>query len=120
MSYPLIKYKLSIYIIKLGNTSHNMNKNAKNVIFKVVNVAIYAFVAGKFLKFGKCACVKKLTNIMSGASVVALVTLVWLFSCVVPHHVNFQLTSLNAGKLTHCASVGLFTRVGSFVPPQIV
>ena len=29
------------------------------------------------------------------ASVVALVTLVWLFSCVVPHHVNFQITSLN-------------------------
>ena len=65
MSYPSIKYKLSIYIIKLGNTSHNMNKNAKNVIFKVLNVAIYAFVAGKFLKFGKCACVKTMTNMMS-------------------------------------------------------
>ena len=50
MSYPLIKYKLSIYIIKLGNTSHNMNKNVKNVIFKVLNVAIYALFGGKFSK----------------------------------------------------------------------
>ena len=30
------------------------------------------------------------------ASEVALVTLVWLFSRMLPHHVNFQLTSLNA------------------------
>ena len=50
-----------------------------------------------------------------GASVVALVTLIWLFSCVLPNHVNFQLTSLNTGKLTQCASVRLFPRVGSFV-----
>ena len=42
-----------------------MNDNAKNVIFKVQNVAIYALFWGKFLKFGKCACVKKLTNMMS-------------------------------------------------------
>ena len=55
----------------------------------------------------------------SGASVVALVTLVWLFSCVVPHHVIFPLTSCNAGKLAHCASVRLFPRVGSFVLLQI-
>ena len=54
-----------------------------------------------------------------GASVVALVTLVWLFSCVVPHHVNFQLASLNAGKLAHCASVRLFPGVGPFVGLQI-
>ena len=55
-----------------------------------------------------------------GASVVALVTLVWLFSRMVPHHVNFQLISCNAGKLAHCASVRLFPRVGPFVPLQIV
>ena len=55
-----------------------------------------------------------------GASVVALVTFVWLFSCVVPHHVIFQLICLNAGKLAHCASVRLFPRVGPFVLPQIV
>ena len=53
-----------------------------------------------------------------GASVVALVTLVWLFSCVLPHHVNFQIASCNAGKLAHCASVRLFPRVGPFVPLQ--
>ena len=50
-----------------------------------------------------------------GASVVALVTLVWLFSSVLPHRVFFQITSCNAGKLAHCASVRLFSRVGSFV-----
>ena len=47
--------------------------------------------------------------------VVALATLVWLFSRVLPHHVYFQFTSRNAGKLTHCASVKLFPRVGPFV-----
>ena len=31
-----------------------------------------------------------------GASVVTLVTLEWLFSCVLSHHVNFQITSSNA------------------------
>ena len=50
-----------------------------------------------------------------GAIVVALVALVWLFSCVLPHHVNFQFTSLNAGKLAHCTSVRLFARMGPFV-----
>ena len=54
------------------------------------------------------------------ASVVALVTLERLFSRVVPHHVIFQLTSCNAGKLTRCASVRLFPRVGSFVLLQVV
>ena len=54
-----------------------------------------------------------------GASVVALVTLVWLFPCMVPRHVNFQINSLNAGKLAHCASLRLFPRVGPFVPLQI-
>ena len=46
---------------------------------------------------------------------VALVTLVWLFSCMVPHHVIFQMTSLNTGKLAHCAPVRLFPRVCPFV-----
>ena len=38
---------------------------------------------------------------------VALVTLVWLFSCVHPHHVLFQIASCNAGILAQCASVRL-------------
>ena len=49
------------------------------------------------------------------ASVVALITLVRLFSCMLPHHVNSQITSRNAGKLAHCASVRFFARVGPFV-----
>ena len=53
------------------------------------------------------------------ASEVALVTLVWLFSRMVPHHVNFQLICGNAGKLAHCASERLFPRVGPFVVLQI-
>ena len=53
------------------------------------------------------------------ASIIALVTLEWVFSSVVPLHVSFQMTSCNAGKLTRCASVRLFPRVGSFVLLQI-
>ena len=59
----------------------------------------------------------QITRLSTG--VVALVTLEWLFSCVHLHHVNFQLTSCNAGKLASCASVRLFSRVGSFVILQI-
>ena len=43
----------------------------------------------------------------------------WLFFRVLCHHVIFQVTSCNAGKLTHCASVRLFPRVFLFVPLQI-
>ena len=53
--------------------------------------------------------------ITCSASVVALVTLVWLFSCMVSHHVIFQMTKLNTGVLAYCASVTLFPRVGPFV-----
>ena len=42
-----------------------MNENAKNVIFKVLNVAIYVLFGGKFSIFRKCTGVKNLTNIMS-------------------------------------------------------
>ena len=44
-------------------------------------------------------------------SVVALVALERLLSCVHPHHVNFQITSCNARIIAHCASLWLFTRV---------
>ena len=53
------------------------------------------------------------------ASIIALVTLERLFSCVVPHYVLFQMTTCNAGKLASCASVRLFPRVGSFVRLQV-
>ena len=49
------------------------------------------------------------------ASEVVLVTPGRLFYCVVPHHVNFQLISLNEGRLARCASVKLFPRVGPIV-----
>ena len=44
-----------------------MNESAKNVIFKVWNVAIYALFLGNVSKSWKCAGVKILTNMMSGA-----------------------------------------------------
>ena len=53
-----------------------------------------------------------------GTSVVALVTLEGLFSCMLPHHVLFQMASSNAGILAHCASVRFFARVGPFVDLQ--
>ena len=56
----------------------------------------------------------------SSASEVALVTLVQLFSGMLPHYVNFQRTSCDAGILAPCASVRLFPRVGPFVPLQVV
>ena len=52
-------------------------------------------------------------------SIIALITLERLFSCVHSHHVHFQLTNCNAGKLACCASVRLFPRVGPFVLLQI-
>ena len=52
------------------------------------------------------------------ASVVTLVTLERLFSCVHPHNVNFQCTSSNERRLAHCASVRLFPRVGFFCDPS--
>ena len=45
------------------------------------------------------------------ASKVALVTFERPLSCVLLHHVIFQMTSCNARKLAHCASLWLFTRV---------
>ena len=45
----------------------------------------------------------------SSGSEVELVTLVWLFSCVLSYHVSFQFISSNAGILTHYASLRLFT-----------
>ena len=53
------------------------------------------------------------------ASVGALLAFERLLSCVLPHHVKFQITSLNARILACCASVWLFTRVRLLVPLQL-
>ena len=52
------------------------------------------------------------------ASVVALVTLERLFSGVLCHHVNLQITNCNARILARCASVWLFFRVRPLVSLQ--
>ena len=52
------------------------------------------------------------------ASIVALVTLERLFSGVLCHHVNLQITNCNARILARCASVWLFFRVRPLVSLQ--
>ena len=54
------------------------------------------------------------------ASIVALVTFERLFSgLVLSHDVNFQINSLNARILAHCASMWLFTSVRLLVSFQV-
>ena len=53
------------------------------------------------------------------ASIVALDTFERLLSCVLPHHVNFQITSLDARIIAKSAPVWLFTRVRLFVRLQV-
>ena len=60
-----------------------------------------------------------LQMIRSSAGVAALVTLVRLFSCVLPHHVESQFTSSDARKFACCASLWLFTRVRHIVLLQV-
>ena len=81
------------------------------------SVSFAAFVAPERFLPSVCPHVA-LQVTRRSASEVALVTLVWLFPCMLPHHVLFQLTSCNAGILAHCASVRLFPRVGPFVGLQ--
>ena len=50
---------------------------------------------------------------------VALFATVWLFLCMVSYCMNFQITSVSARILTHCAPVRLFPRVGPYVLLQI-
>ena len=55
----------------------------------------------------------------SGASKIAQVTLERPLSCVLLHHVNFQLTSSDARILAPCAYLWLFTRVRHLVGLQV-
>ena len=52
-------------------------------------------------------------------NIITLTAFVGFFSCVVPHHVVFQLRGCNAWKFACCASVKFFPWVGSFVHLQI-
>ena len=94
----------------------NLDRVNSNMFCEVVHLAVSfaAFVAPERL-FPTVRPYVALQGTRRSASVVALVTLVWLFSCMLNHHVNFQIASLNAGKLAHCTSVRLFPRVGPFV-----
>ena len=61
----------------------------------LLSVSFVAFVAPE--RFFPTVCPHVTLQVTRrGASVVALVTLVWLFSRVLPHHVIFQMISLNA------------------------
>ena len=95
--------------LNLGRVSYGMFCE-----LAVSSVSFAAFVAPERL-FPSVRPHVTLQVIRSSAKEVTLVTLEWLFSCVLTHHVNFQLIRCNAGKLTHCASVRLFARMGPFV-----
>ena len=76
-----------------------MDKNAKKVIFEVENVAIYALFSDKFLKFGKCACVKNLTNIMSASKIIST----WVkFHFVDVFQVQLKLCDSVFGNIESC------------------
>ena len=111
----------------LGKSFFNMNLGCVNLgrvnsemscEFALSSVSIATFVTLERLIPSVCYHVA-LQFTRRGASEVALVTLVWLFSCMLPHHMFFQMTSPNTGILAHCASVRLFPRVGPFVLLQI-
>ena len=69
-----------------------MNRNSKNIKYCVSNGAICAFFAGKLLDFGKCACVKDLTIIMSEperllltfGTILAQIALVYYYRQAIP------------------------------------
>ena len=98
----------------------NLDRVNSNMFCEVVHLAVSfaAFVAPERLfPTVRPHVLWQLTR--RSASEVALVTLVGFFSCMLPHHVIFQITSCNGGKLAHCASVRLFSRMGSFVLLQV-
>ena len=104
---------MNLGCVNLGRVNSEMSCE-----FALSSVSIATFVTIERLIPSVCYHVA-LQMTKRGTSVVALVTLEGLFSCMLPHHVNFQITSLNAGILAHCASVRLFPRVGSFVLLQV-
>ena len=84
----------------------------------LVFVSFTAFVALERLQARVRPCVTLQITVRS-ASIVALITLEWLFFRVLPQNVIFQLINCNAGKLASYASVRFFPRVGSLVLLQI-
>ena len=60
-----------------------------------------------------------LQSIRSSTGVAALVTFEWLLSCVLSHHVKFQISSCDARIIARCASLWLFTRVRLLVRLQV-
>ena len=102
----------------------------KNLYLGRVNFEMFCEILPVFISFAAFVAVERpLFRVRShvalqmprrSTSEVALATLVWLFSCVLSYHVNFQIASFSTGILTHCASVKLFPRVGPFVLLQIV
>ena len=56
---------------------------------------------------------------IQSANAIALVALQLLFSCMHPHHVDFQVTGCNVGILAHCAYVRLPPIRGPFVSLQV-
>ena len=76
----------------------------------LVLVSFAAFVALE-LSF-LTMCPQMTLQVTRGSrSVGTLVTLVWLFCCVIHHDMSFQIPKVGAGIIAHCATVGLFSRM---------
>ena len=82
------------------------------------SVSLSALVALEWFLSSVCLHVPLQINRRS-ASVVALVAFARLFFSMLPHHMNFQFRSFNAGKLTCCAPIRLFSRVSPLVQLQV-
>ena len=81
------------------------------LFFKVILLfEIFATLVALERSLPSVRCYVALQMTRRSMIVLALVTLAWLFSCEPLPHVHFQITSCNAGILTHCASVRLFPR----------
>ena len=51
---------------------------------------------------------------------VTFITLVRFFCCVIQRNMSFQIPKVGAGIFAHCASVGLFSRMGPLMCLQVM
>ena len=109
---------LYIHVYQLQNQINNLNLgrvNSEMFCEPVLSVVSFAALVAPEGLFPRVRHHMPLHMTGCNAGVVALVTLVWLFSCMATHHVRFQITCCVAGKVAHFTSVRLFSRVGPFV-----
>ena len=114
-------FKVSLICVSLDALVALINRSKMNfVMFSKILLMFVGFAALVALEWSlprvRPHVVLQITR--SSASIVALVTFERLLSRVRHHHMNFQITSLNARIIARCAPVWLFTRVRLLVPLQ--